>query len=300
MRIGLMLPFSLANPVDLDGLVALAAELAATRFHTAWLPNTDGLEALVTLAVVGRAVPGIELGTAVVPTYQRHPVSLAQQAITAQLATGGRLVLGVGPSHRTFVEEAWGLSYDRPVRHTREYLSVLLPLLEGQAVAFAGETVRANTQLRLGAFRPVPVLLAALAPKMLRLAGERTAGTVTWLAGPRTIDQHIVPSLQAAANGRPAPRVVAGFPVCVTSDPTRARRRAARLLRGYGQLPSYRTLLDREGAADPGDVAIVGDEASVREQLRRLAAAGATDLMAVELGTAEERARTRALLSAVA
>jgi F420-dependent oxidoreductase-like protein len=276
-------------------------DAADDGFSSAWLLNIFGLDALTALAVAGSQVPGIELGTAVVPTYPRHPAALAQQALTTATATGGRLTLGIGLSHKIVIEDMYGYSFDRPARHMREYLSVLLPLLDGQQASFQGETLRAAIGLTTPRPGRVPVLLAAMAPQMLRLAGQQTDGTVLWMTGPATVRDYIVPAItQAAAQaGRPGPRVVCALPVCVTDDPDAARARANRLFQIYGQLPSYRAMLDREGAADPGDVALTGDEKSVAAQVEALREAGVTDFVAAEYSRGDEQLRTRALLKSI-
>jgi F420-dependent oxidoreductase-like protein len=285
---------------SIDEIVADAATAHEEGFATYWLPQVFGQDALALLGLIGREVPGIELGTAVVPTYARHPMTMAQQALTAQAMSGGRLVLGIGLSHQLVVEGMWGLSYDRPVRHMREYLTVLDALVHTGTVAFAGETLHVNGSLAVEGAAPMPILLAALGPKMLELAGGSADGTITWMTGPATIADHVVPAITGAAEtaGRPAPRVVVGLPICVTDDVEAQRERAARIYQMYGSLPSYRAMLDREGAADPSGVVIVGNEDSVRVQLEHLAAIGATDLVAAEFakpGT-PERERTRELL----
>ena len=176
----------------------------------------------------------------------------------------------------------YGYSFDRPARHMREYLSVLLPLLDGTAVSVDGSTLSAHIGLSVPRAGRVPVLLAALAPRMLALAGEQTDGTVLWMTGPATVRDYVVPAISAAAGaaGRSSPRIVCSLPVCVTGDPAAARASADKELAIYGQLPSYRAMLDREGAAGPGDVAIVGDEDAVAAQIAELADAGVTDFTA--------------------
>jgi 5,10-methylenetetrahydromethanopterin reductase len=290
-----------AGPEALSRLRDQLQRAADDGFASAWLSNIFGLDALTALAVAGSQVPGIELGTAVVPTYPRHPAVLAQQALTAATALDGRLTLGIGLSHQIVIEDMYGYSFDRPARHMREYLSILLPLLDGQQASFQGETMRA--QIGLSTPRPgrVPVLLAALAPQMLRLAGQRADGTVLWMTGPATIRNYIVPAIReaAAAAGRPSPRVVCLLPVCVTDDPDGARDRANRVLAIYGQLPSYRAMLDREGAAQPGDVVLTGDEDAVAAQIGALEEAGVTDFVAAEYSRGEDQVRTRALLKSL-
>ena len=291
-----------AGPEALSRLRDQLQRAADDGFASAWISNIFGLDALTALAVAGSQVPGIELGTAVVPTYPRHPAVLAQQALTVATALGGRLTLGIGLSHKIVIEDMYGYSFDRPARHMREYLSILLPLLNGEQASFQGETMRAQIGLSTPRPRRVPVLLAALAPQMLRLAGQRADGTVLWMTGPATIRDYIVPTISeaAVAAGRPSPRVVCLLPVCVTDDPDGARVRANRVLAIYGQLPSYRAMLDREGAAQPGDVVLTGDEAAVAAQIRALDEAGVTDFVAVEYSRGEDQVRTRALLKSLA
>ena len=306
MRIGI----SLGEPSGSDALSQLGDEIrraADDGFASAWLPNIFGPDALTALAVAGRGTGGIELGTAVVPTYPRHPAALAQQALTVALALEGRLALGIGLSHKIVIEDMFGYSFDRPARHMSEYLSVLLPLLSGETASFDGETVRAH--IGLSTPRPAPpasarppVLLAALAPRMLRLAGQRADGTILWMTGPATVRDYIVPAITAAAReaGRPSPRVVCQLPVCVTDDAAAARAGANQALALYGQLPSYRAMLDREGADGPGDVTIAGPEDAVAAQIAALADAGVTDFVAVEFAQGADLPRTRALLKSLA
>jgi F420-dependent oxidoreductase-like protein len=280
-------------------LVGQVATRANDGLDSVWFANVFGVDALTMTAVCGRAVPGIEVGTSVVPIYTRHPQAMAQQALTTQAAIGGRLTLGLGLSHQMVVEQRWGLSFERPLEYMREYLAILQPLLRGETVSLKGERLSCEGQIVVhGATPPPPVLLAALGPRMLRLAGEQTDGTLTWMAGPKTIAQHIAPLLNEAAEqaGRQRPRVVVGLPMCVTDDLDSARTRATRIYERYGQLPSYRAMLDREGAAGPADVAIVGTETEVEQQLTALERAGATDFCASVFGSAEQKERGYALL----
>lgn len=299
MRIGLYVTAP-SGPDAIDRLHTEIVQAERDGFATVWLSHIFGLDALTALAVAGRGVPRIEFGTAVVPIYPRHPAALAQQALTANAALGGRLTLGIGVSHKVVTEDMYGYRFDRPARHMDEYLSVLLPLMRGERADFDGETVTAHIALEAPG-TGASVLLAAMAPRMLRMAGERADGTVLWMTGPRTVAEHIVPTITAAAEaaGRPAPRVVCGLPICVTDDPETVRARADRVFAGYGELPSYRAMLDREGARGPGDVAIVGDEKAVSAALENLAAAGVTDFAASVFARGEEAARTRALLKSL-
>ena len=301
MRIGV----SLAEPAGPEAFSRLRDDLkraADDGFASAWMSNIFGLDALTALAVAGSQVPGIDLGTAVVPTYPRHPAVLAQQALTTAAAVGGRLLLGIGLSHKIVIEDMYGYSFDRPARHMREYLSILLPLLDGEPASFQGETMRAGIGLSTPRPGRVPVLLAALAPQMLRLAGHAADGTVLWMTGPATVRDYVVPAITEAAQtaGRPSPRVVCILPVCVTDDPDGARARANRVFAIYGQLPSYRAMLDREGAKEPGDVAITGNEDAVAAQISALVEAGVTDFVAGEYAHGDDQLRTRALLKSLA
>ncbi len=297
MRIGVALQEP-SGPDAMNRLREQAQQAADDGFASAWMSNIFGLDALTALAVTGSQVSGIELGTAVVPTYPRHPAALAQQALTAAAACGGRLVLGIGLSHKIVIEDMYGYDFSKPVRHMREYLAVLLPLLERRPVSFTGATVRANIGLTTPGEGRVPVLLAALGTQMLHLAGEQADGTILWMTGPATVRDHIVPAITeaAAAAGRPAPRIACMLPVCVSDDPDGARERAAHVFAIYGDLPSYRAMLDREGAAGPADLAMVGDEEAVGAQIRALTDAGVTDFVAGEYGSGEDAARTRTFL----
>lgn len=267
-----------------------------------WFGQIFGPDVLTVLALAGDKTSRIELGTSVVPTYPRHPHMLAAQALTVQAASNGRFHLGIGLSHAPVVEGMWGLSYERPAVHMREYLSVLLPLIREGRVSFNGEFFRVNATVQVPAPKPPPVLIAALAPVMLRMAGEMTDGTITWMVGPKALETHIVPRITKAAKeaGRPEPRVVVGLPVAVTDDPAGARERAARSFQIYGTLPNYKRVLDIEGAGGPAEVAIVGKESEVEAHLRKLASAGATDFLGGMFPVGDDvqasLARSRALL----
>ena len=271
----------------LDDGIAQAKELKSRGLSSLWLAQIFGLDALTAITVIGREVPDIELGTAVIPTYPRHPHALALQALTTNAAIGGRLALGIGLSHQIVIEGMYGMSFDKPARHMREYLSILKPLLNGENVPFDGETLTWRGMGPPDVKAPAPqLLLAALAPRMLELAGGVADGTVTWMTGPATVADHIVPNINKAAEkaGRPTPRVAVSLPVSITANPDEAREQAATLFAIYGQLPSYRAMLDREGAAGPADVAIVGDEDTVAKEIQRIAESGATDFAAAVYG----------------
>lgn len=297
MHIGTSLPEP-DGPRALTRLRDNLAKAADDGFTSAWMANIFGLDALTALAVAGSGIDGIEIGTAVVPTYPRHPAALAQQALTTALALDGRLTLGIGLSHKVVIENMYGYSYDAPATHMSEYLSILQPALDGEQVNVTGTTMRAAIRLSTPRLGRVPVLLAAMGQRMLKLCGQRTDGTILWMTGAATVRDYIAPTINAAAQaaGRPAPRIVCTLPVCVTDDPDAARARAAQVFEIYGQLPSYRAMLDREGAAGPADVAVVGNEDTVAGQITALADCGVTDFVAGEFGSGEEHRRTRDLL----
>ena len=287
---------------DVQGQVEAVVEAERDGFDGIWFGQIFGPDVLTVIAMAGQKTSRIELGTSVVPTYPRHPVVMAQQALTAQAATGGRFNLGIGLSHQPVIEAMWGMSYEKPAVHMREYLSVLRPLLKEGRVSFNGEFFRVSATVQVVTPEPPPVLIAALAPVMLRLAGELADGTVTWMVGRKTLETHIVPRINSAAKaaGRAEPRVVVALPIAVTDDVGEARERAARSFQIYGTLPNYQRMLNIEGAAGPAEVAIVGDEKEVEGQLRGIAAAGATDFLAGMFPVGDDASgsldRTRALL----
>ena len=274
-----------------DQVVGQVAGLAEAGIEIAWAIQIFGLDSLTALAAVSREVPGIGIGTAVVPTYPRHPVMLADQALTVQDISGGRLTLGIGLSHQIVIENVFGLSFDKPARHMREYLEILMPVLAGEQVAFVGETMKASTFGPLDIAAPRPeVLVAALGTVMLGIAGQLADGTITWMTGAKTLEDHVIPTINAAAAdaGRPTPKVAVGLPVCVTDDPGTARAAAADIFGMYGYLPSYQAMLAREGVDGPADVAIVGTAPEVADQVRRLASLGVTHFHGAPFGTAGE------------
>jgi 5,10-methylenetetrahydromethanopterin reductase len=300
LRIGSMIETD--RPIT--DIVGQVRRLADAGFAHAFASQIFGLDALTLLAAVGAEVPGIELGTGVVPVQARHPMMLAQQALTVQALTGDRLLLGIGLSHQVVVESMWGMSYAKPGSYMREYLASLMPLLHGEAVHSSGEqvTTHAFAPLDIRGVSAPPVLVAALGPAMLKLTGTVADGTITWMTGTKTIGSHISPSIRAAAEaaGRPEPRVVVALPVAVTNDIETAKERVNTLFSIYPNLPSYRAMLDKEGADAAADIGFIGDEESVVASIGKLAEAGATDFVAGIVGDEAERARGFNLLSELA
>lgn len=291
-----------AGRSPVDATVDNLARLRDEGFRRVWMTQMPYEPDLLTvLAVALREVDRIEVATGVIPIQNQHPMLLAQRALTLNLIANGRFILGLGMSHQAVTEGMWGIPWDKPVRRLREYLDGLQPLLAGQAADASGETTTTRGALRIPGAPPPDVYVAALGPQLLRLAGRRTAGTVTWMTGLRTLAEHVGPALrQAAADaGRPdgSVRVVAALPVSVTDDVAAARKQAAAQFAMYAHLPSYRAMLEREGFASPEDAAIIGDESSVADRLENLHAAGVDEFVGVVFdGSAEARARTRALL----
>ncbi|KJE24348.1 oxidoreductase [Frankia torreyi] len=279
------------SPADVLDQVRTAARAG---LDSAFLGQLVSWDALTLAALSATAVPGIELGTAVVPTYPRHPLALAGQALTVQAVAPAGLTLGIGPSHRSIIEGQFGYPYDRPARHIREYLTALGPLLRGEAVDVHGETVTAVGRVDAPVAVAPSVLVSALGPVMLRVAGELADGTVTVWTGPRTIGDHVAPTITKAAAdaGRPAPRVVCMVMVCVTADPDGVRAAVASQVGFASDLPSYRAILDREGLGGVHETVVAGTAEVVERALRRYADAGATELLVGLIGDPQEQART--------
>ncbi|MCD2186706.1 TIGR03564 family F420-dependent LLM class oxidoreductase [Actinomycetospora soli] len=278
-----------------DELAARARAVEDAGLDTVWLPQGYGFDTLTTYAALARETSRVELGASVVVVQPRHPRVLAAQALTVQAGSHGRLALGLGVSHPGLLE-VYGVPFERPVAALRAHLDVLEPILDDRSVPGSSGVGSSATDTAVPGAEPrVPLLLGALGPVMLALAGERTSGTITFLSGPRTIGEHVVPRLSAAAAGEPR-RIVVGVPVALTDEPERVRAEVAADYAAYARLPSYAAVLARDGFASPGDIAVVGDEAALAAGLAQYADAGATDLNVSPVGTAEERARTLAVL----
>ena len=303
MKIGINAT-TLLGRADPGGFVEHAVAAEAAGFSSYWLAEhpTGGFDALTVLTLVGQSVARMELGTAIVPTYPRHPAILAGQALTTQASIKGELSLGIGMSHKVMLAEL-GIHDDKPIRHLREYLDILMPLIETGRVDAQGETLAARATVLSRPEHPPEVTVAALGPQALRVAGTYTAGTNLAWCGPRTIRDHIVPTIADAADeaGRPAPRIIATLPVCVTDEPATARATLTENTRMYTALPSYQAMFEREGVGTTGELGMIGSEDQVEHLLADLADTGVTDYGASEFGlNADDRARTRALLSRLA
>jgi 5,10-methylenetetrahydromethanopterin reductase len=300
MRVGINGSDKLLAP-DLDAIATDITEAEADGFASYWMAQTTLLDAISGLAIAASASRTITVGTAVVPTWTRHPQATAAAALTAQAATGGRFVLGIGLLHKPVVENYFHMSWDKPIRHMLDYLDVLQPLLTegkadhtGEVWSFTGSSVRPTTD-------PPRVMLAALGEQMLRIAGRRTDGTILWCVGAKTIERQIAPLIKGAASdaGRPDPAIVCSLPIWVTDDPEPARQFLAQIFANYATLPSYRAMLDIEGVQGIDGIALVGSEQEVTDGLAAIADAGATDFGAVVMGgNPDELSRTRSVLRA--
>jgi alkanesulfonate monooxygenase SsuD/methylene tetrahydromethanopterin reductase-like flavin-dependent oxidoreductase (luciferase family) len=260
-----------------------AIEAEAAGFSSLWYSGAIGGDPLVQMTLAGRATTTLELGTAVLQTYTCHPTLQANRTKAVAAAVGRSVTVGIGPSHQIAIE-ALGLSYEGVGQHTENYVAAIAPLLDGQ----------------------LPLLLGALGPRLLRVAGERTNGTVLWMANARAIESHVAPRIGSSADaaGRPAPRIVAGLPVAVHGDADEARAAAGEQFAIYGNLPNYQRILAHGGISSPAEAALVGDEDQVRRQIEALFAAGATDVWAAPFAVGSDpsgsRRRTRALLAELA
>ena len=289
MRIGAVIGADGINNT-LDDIIKLAQRVEKAGLDNIWMANIFGFDAISTLALIGRETSRIGLGTAVTPTYPRHPTAMAQQAMTTAAASNNRFSLGIGLSHKVVIENMFGFSYDKPAKHMKEYLEVLMPLVRGESTNYDGEQYNVHgVTLDVPGVDTMPVLVAALGPVMLKIAGELADGTITWMVGPKTMSKHIVPGL-----GRSDATVVAGVPIVLTTNVDKARESIGKGLVMYGQLPSYRAMLDREGVSGPQDIAIVGDENSLRGEIKRFEDAGVTDFNAAIMGV-EDGAYDRTL-----
>ncbi len=277
-----------------------AQQAARDGFASYWLAEhpTGGFDALTVLAAVGAQVPEMEFGTAIVPSMPRHPMVLAGQAQTTANLLPGRLTLGIGMSHATMMAQL-GIPFEKPIRHLREYLSILMPLLREGAVDYSGETLSCNGKFFKTPEHPVPVVVAALGPQALGVTGRLADGTTLAWVGPKTIREHIVPRISEAASdaGRASPRIIATLPVCVTEQPDVVRAAIGKGLSMYAELPSYQAMFKREGVAGPAELAVVGSAAEVADSVAGLREAGVTDFAASEFYlNGEERTQTRELL----
>jgi F420-dependent oxidoreductase-like protein len=279
MRMGLFIG-GIGSAGSLQSQITQILEAEKDGFHSLWAAHIMDVDIMSMMCVAAAKTSRIEMGTAVTPSFLRHPIAMTQQALTVQSIAGGRFTLGVGVSHKPVVENRLGLEFHRPAQHMKEYIDIVRTLSRDGTVDYNGQIFRANTQFTIAERSHIPILLAALGPRMLKIAGEAAEGTITWMTGVQTLRTHIIPTINRAAEeiGRDKPRVVAAVPVAVTEDRSAAFKQANVYFGRYGQLPSYRAMLDREGVESPAEMALLGNEEAVEEKLRDYAEAGVTDL----------------------
>ena len=278
MKIGAML---LKPPKSANDLIQAAKRIEKAGLDHLWISHIFGFDAISVMGLLGREVPRISLGTAVTPTYPRHPTAMAQQALTTAAFSGNRFTLGIGLSHKKIIEDFMGFSFENPTQHMREYLSILMPLARGEKVSFSGNEYKvSNFRLNIPDANPMPVVLGALGSKMLEIAGELTDGTNTWMVGHKTMRDHIVPGLK-----NPKSKVIGGVPIVLTNQADQAKEQISKILKGYGKVPSYRAMLDMENADGPADIASVGDEKTLREEIYKYRDAGVTEFNAYIMHT---------------
>jgi 5,10-methylenetetrahydromethanopterin reductase len=300
MRIGI----GIESEKTVDAAIASAQAARDAGFTSAWCSQIFGHDALGLFGIISQAVPGLDLGTAVVPVYSRIPQVMAQQALTAaQAMAPNRLSLGVGLSHQIVVEGLWGQDFSKPASYMTEYLDALMPMVEGRQSEHVGDRITARTfgPLTIQDLPSISVLVAALAPRMLALAGTVATGTITWMSGIATIRDHITPIItQAAESVGKTPEIVVGIPVCVTDDVAAAKDKIDQQFAIYPTLPSYKAMLDKQGAATASDIALMGSHAQILEGLEELEAAGATEVFAAPCGSSHDRGETSAFLGELA
>lgn len=301
MRVGTS-PARMGTDQSIEDFIAEAKEIEGFGFDTLWLPEVFGPDPFILHAAIARETRTIDLGTSVAVAHLRHPAAAAKQAATISAAAGRRFKLGVGPSHEPVIELMYGLSYARPAARMREYARVLRDFADTSTSSFSGEMYQSNITLDIsnGGF---DIYMAALAPRMLAAAGELADGVILWLSAPKHIEDTIVPHLTEAAEAadRARPRIVAGFPVCVTDDADGAREKAAANFAMYGQLPNYKRTFDAAGVDGPEAVSLIGDEAEIRTRVDELGALGVDELWAVPFPYGDDRQaslkRTRTALA---
>ncbi len=285
-----------SQPVVSDA-VANAERARAAGLHRYWAPQIMNADTMLTLGAVAAAVPDIQLGTSVMAMQTMMPQTMAQQARTLNQISGGRFTLGIGVNHKPVVMHRWGLPWDKPYSRFVEYLNAMNPLLEGNPVDVSGDFISHTTEIAVPSDTP-GLMLAALGPKMLKLAADRSAGTITWMTGPKTIAEHIKPNLDAGGGGQ----IVAGVGAIVTNsdeETEAARNWANKALAIYPQLPSYRAVMDREGATEAADLVLIGDSDTVRAGIEQYRAAGTDEVAMNLIGSPEQNDQTWDLIASM-
>ena len=279
MKIGLFIGGA-GSAGTLHGQISQIVEAEKAGFDSLWAAHIMDIDVMTMLSMAAEQTTRIEIATAVTPTFLRHPIAMAQQALTVQKVANGRFTLGLGVNHKPVIEGSLGMKFHRPWRHMFEYLNIVHSLTREGKVDYEGEIFSANTQFTMSSLPEIPILLAALGPRMLNTAGELADGTITWMTGTETLRQYVVPTINDAALkiGKKKPRVVAAVPLSITDDRDSGFEQADKYFGGYGQLPSYRAMLDREGVESSAEMALIGNEKEVEAMLKDYSYAGATEV----------------------
>src|SRR3954454_16170292 len=266
-----------------DDAVSQARRAHDLGVRQVWVAQQFDHDAIALAALIGAAVPGLGVGTSVVPINPRHPLIVASLAQTAQAAAHGNFSLGLGLGAHEPERQAFGTSWPNTITRLREHLTVLRSIFDTGVVNFTGNEISAQPgwPVRVAGGTPVPVYVAAMGPKALQVTGELADGTLPYLAGPRTIAEFIEPAISksAADAGRRKPRIIAQVPAILSDNVDAARNFAAEQLSFYAAIPSYQKVIAREGVAIAADLAAVGSPESVRRQLQSYLNAGATDVV---------------------
>jgi F420-dependent oxidoreductase-like protein len=291
MTTGIILASS-PNALNLvDDAIEQAKRAHELGVRQIWLAQRADYDAIALAGLIGAAVPGLGVGTSVVPINPRHPLIVASLAQTAQAASHGNFSLGLGLGARQIERQTFGVDWSNTIERLREHLTILRAVFDSGSVDIRGTQLSANPAfpVTVAGGAPVPVYVAAMGPKALRVTGELADGTLPYLAGPRTIEEFIAPAITKAAAdaGRPTPRVIAAVPVLVSDDVDAARANAVEQLGFYETIPSYRNVIAREGVDNITDLAAIGTRESVLRQLRRYLDAGATDVVISPLDRSE-------------
>jgi len=273
-----------------NGLVDAAIKAEQLEFDGIWYPQLNNVDALTVIGLASNNTSKIQMGTAVIPIFTRHPLVMAQQAMTVQIAASGRLSLGLGLSHKIIMQSSFGLKYENLAQHAMEYLSIINQLNESSSVDFTGQFYRAEWTIALPTFSKFPLFFAALGPKMLDASGKYADGTITWMAGPTVLERDIVPKITRSAqiSERPSPKILVGIPIAITNDTEKAIEAVNKQFGFYKKFPSYKRLLDLENTSCISDVAIIGNKSEVKKKLERYHTAGATEILAMAFPIGED------------
>ncbi len=304
LNAGLVLPRGSATEV-----VSRASEAEARGVGTVWSTVGGPTADLVTAyAAAGAATKRVTLGTSVIPTYPRHPVTLASQAIALNDLAPSRIRLGIGPSHKPTIEGSYGIPMGKPLVHLREYLTILRALLWEGTVAFSGEYYQVTTSLPSGVPAPkIPIPISALRPNAFKLAGELADGAIPWLAPVDYLVDTALPALQEGADraGRARPPLIAHIPVAVSTDRDAARNAFRGQFPIYGRLPFYAAMFEAAGfpVTPTGEMtddlvdtlAVSGDAGEIRSRLRDVRARGIDELMISHVVVEDETAELETL-----